>query len=580
MTAAQPLRLFWRVLSEAPRKDLLSLLVLMLLGSVLDGVGLLMLVPMLESLNPGNHTPSALWQILSRVFDSIGLELSIESLLAVFLLLVMLRAAVTVVRTQQNTRLQNRLVDRVRARCYRALLNAEWRWLVAGRRSDHASTLMNEVSQLGLGLMFGIQLAVCLISMAIYLLAAFTLSWMACALALGSGLTIYMLLGQQRKKALQLGRRMNLAGRRITGNIQESLSGLKLAKILGSEKTYIDNFEHHMGEVRREQLAFQSGNTLSSNVYQVAGAFMLAAFLYAGLRWLHTPTATLLTLVFIFSRLLPMLASAQQQFQQWLHALPSVERTYAMISEAEAQAEPSADTSVPIGKVETAIALEGVRVCYQNRNNPALEDIRLTLPSRTTTAVMGESGAGKSTLADVLMGLLDIDAGHFRVDGRDIRGGERLRWRKSVAYVPQDTFLFHDSIRNNMLWGNPDASDGELRQSLYRAAADFVFALPQGMDTVVGDGGILLSGGERQRIALARALLKKPALLILDEATSALDTGNETRIRKAIENLHGDLTVLIIGHRLPTLEHADQVIVMESGRIKAHGTWQEVAAGL
>ncbi|MBP7982278.1 MAG: ATP-binding cassette domain-containing protein, partial [Arenimonas sp.] len=217
---------------------------------------------------------------------------------------------------------------------------------------------------------------------------------------------------------------------------------------------------------------------------------------------------------------------------------------------------------------------------YISRIEPALNDVSLTLKSRTTTAVMGESGAGKSTLADVLMGLLDLDAGQLCVDGHDISGPALLNWRNSVSYVPQDAFLFHDSIRRNLLWGDLQATDQELELALQRAAAEFVFELPLGLDTVVGDGGILLSGGERQRIALARALLKKPALLILDEATSALDRGNETRIRKAIENLHGNLTVLIIGHRLPTLEHADHIVVMDKGRIKVQGTWQDVSAHL
>jgi ATP-binding cassette subfamily C protein len=142
--------------------------------------------------------------------------------------------------------------------------------------------------------------------------------------------------------------------------------------------------------------------------------------------------------------------------------------------------------------------------------------------------------------------------------------------------VPQEVFLFNDSIRNNLLWGYAQANETDLIQVLKWAAADFVFQLPQGLDTVVGDAGVLLSGGERQRLALARALLTRPSLLILDEATSALDTENEARIRTAIENLHGDLTVVIIGHRLPTLEHADQVVILKDGVVTAQGTWTEV----
>jgi ATP-binding cassette subfamily C protein len=189
---------------------------------------------------------------------------------------------------------------------------------------------------------------------------------------------------------------------------------------------------------------------------------------------------------------------------------------------------------------------------------------------------MGASGAGKSTLADVLMGLLEPDQGQLSVDGVTITGTRRRDWRRSVAYVPQEVFLFNDSIRANLLWGWAEAGEDALRLALHRAAAGFVFDLPLGLETRVGDGGVRLSGGERQRLALARALLKQPSLLILDEATSALDRENEARVREAIEHLHGDLTLVVIGHRLATLEHADQVVVLEAGRVAVRGTWSEV----
>ncbi len=205
----------------------------------------------------------------------------------------------------------------------------------------------------------------------------------------------------------------------------------------------------------------------------------------------------------------------------------------------------------------------------------------MVLPARTTLAVIGASGSGKSTLADIVMGLLVPDSGTLSVDGRAVCGAGRIGWRRAVAYVPQEVFLFHDSIRANLAWGlddagNSGANEAAMADALRSAAADFVFALPHGLDTIVGDGGVRLSGGERQRIALARALLRRPSLLILDEATSALDIENELRIRDAIEQLHGRLTVIVIGHRLPTLDHADQVIRMSEGRIVARGSWAEV----
>jgi ATP-binding cassette subfamily C protein len=148
-----------------------------------------------------------------------------------------------------------------------------------------------------------------------------------------------------------------------------------------------------------------------------------------------------------------------------------------------------------------------------------------------------------------------------------------------VAYVPQETFLFHDTIRSNLLWARSEATTEEIHDALRMAAADsFVSRLPQGLDTLVGERGIRLSGGERQRLALARAVLRRPMLLVLDEATSALDSENERKIQQAIESLHGELTIVVIAHRLSTVRHADQIVVMEGGRVAETGTWESLCA--
>ena len=579
-TTASPFRLFYKVLSEAPASGLALLLILMLLLSLLESVGLVLLVPMLDSLGNSASSSTKLAEIVRGGFAFLHIPFGLASLLVLFCVLVVMRSVLSVIRARQNTRLQTELVDRVRRRCYSALLHADWRWLVTGRRSDHANTLMNEVNQLSNGLYFGIQLIGTAITMAAYLLAALSLSWQACLISMATGALIFFMLKGLRKQARQLGQSMSHAERDLMGNVQESLGGIKLAKILGAETAYLQRFDASTRAMREENIDFTINHTRAGAVYQTVGALLLAAFLYAGIAVMQIPMATVLTLAFIFSRLLPMFASTQQQYQYWLHALPSVARCYELIAKAEAAAEPAYTHGDGVERVESEITLNALSLHYQGRQNPALDSITVRFKARTTIAIMGESGAGKSTLADVLMGLIAPDSGTLCVDGSEITGPARMRWRASVAYVPQDAFLFHDSIRRNLLWAKPDASDDELHRTLTRAAADFVLQLPKGLDTVVGDGGVLLSGGERQRIALARALLKRPALLILDEATSALDRGNETRIRQAIENLHGDLTVVIIGHRLATLEHADQVVVLAQGRVKAQGQWQDVAAHL
>ena len=220
-------------------------------------------------------------------------------------------------------------------------------------------------------------------------------------------------------------------------------------------------------------------------------------------------------------------------------------------------------------------AVECRQVTFTYRGDgetPALQDVSLKIAAQTTTAIVGPSGAGKSTLADLLMGLVTPSAGSVCVDDVPLSPERLQAWRRQVGYVSQETFLFHDSVRANLLWAQPEATDDDIWRALEQAAADdFVRQLPNGLDTIVGDRGLLLSGGERQRLSLARALLRRPQVLILDEATSSLDSENERRIQAAIDHLHEQITIVVITHRLTTIRNADVIYVIERGRVG--GVW-------
>lgn len=204
---------------------------------------------------------------------------------------------------------------------------------------------------------------------------------------------------------------------------------------------------------------------------------------------------------------------------------------------------------------------------HEGRAQPALDAVSATLPRGSTTLVTGPSGAGKSTLADVLAGLVAPSAGALRIDEKALGRGDLRSWRRRVAYVQQEALLFDASVRDNLLWAHPGASLERLRDCLLAASAGFVFELPDALDTMVGDRGAQLSGGERQRIALARALLRDPELLILDEVTSALDSENELAVTQAISRLRGTITILMIGHKGALSTLADRTIALEAGRL-------------
>jgi len=205
-----------------------------------------------------------------------------------------------------------------------------------------------------------------------------------------------------------------------------------------------------------------------------------------------------------------------------------------------------------------------------------LKGVSTQITRGEVVAVMGPSGGGKSTFADLLIGLLTPDLGQVLVDGKRLEGNVLHAWRKSVGYVPQESLLFHETLQDNMRWASPDSSEEDIWKALRLAASeDFVRALPEGLNTILGDRGVRLSGGQRQRIALARALLRNPTLLLLDEATSNLDSENEQRIFQALQQLRGTMTVVFISHRPSAVECADQVVVIEGGRVAPRTTYTQ-----
>ena len=292
----------------------------------------------------------------------------------------------------------------------------------------------------------------------------------------------------------------------------------------------------------------------------------------------------------LFARVMSALMNLQDSAQEFANALPAYGYTQEALRALQRATEDAAGANPSTGKREeppgpcrdeprmalhAALTVRAVSFDYEPRaqtgaRRRALSGVDLDVQAGKITAISGPSGAGKSTLADVLLGLLDPTSGSVLVDGVPLDRSNRRRWRRSCAYVPQDPYLFHDTVRANVAWARPHANDRDVWRALRRAAAaDFVAKLPQGLDTVVGDRGGRLSGGERQRIVLARALLLKPTLLVLDEATSQLDTRTEQRVVEALRSLRGRTTVVAMAHREALMAAADRIVLLDSGRVAA-----------
>ncbi|WP_303673623.1 ABC transporter ATP-binding protein [Vampirovibrio chlorellavorus] len=228
--------------------------------------------------------------------------------------------------------------------------------------------------------------------------------------------------------------------------------------------------------------------------------------------------------------------------------------------------------------IRQGITFENVRFSYRS-DKPVLQDITLHFPKGKTTALVGASGSGKTTIANLIPRFYDVLAGAIRIDDTDIRDLTQESLRKNIAIVAQDNFLFDGTIRENLLMGNPKATDDQLHEALEKAyLTDFIESLPEGLDTRIGERGVMMSGGQRQRMAIARAILKDAPIVILDEATSALDSQSEAIVQKAMDALMVERTVLVIAHRLSTIRNADRIIVLEEGQVAEQGTHEELLA--
>jgi ATP-binding cassette subfamily C protein len=549
-------------------------LLLMFCTSLTEGAGLLLLVPMLQviGLDVQQGTVGWLAEFIASIFAAVGVQPTLVTVLGLYVLVVSAQALLRRRQTTFNVALQQEFTVHLRQRLYRAIANVDWLFFSRSRSSDFTHALSTELDRVSIATYRLFSFLPSAVLTAIYMLLAVALSAKITALAFACGAGLLLLVRGKTRAARLSGERLSKAYKSLYAAASEHLSGMKIVKSYDARDRNVAIFSRLAERVAQTHLDAARSQAEAKCWFDIGLVLILALVLYISIETLAIPMGGLLLLLYLFARIMPMLSDLQQSYQQFVTLLPAFATVMEVQARCEAAAEPEPVNSRSV-ELQDRIRFKGVSFSYEERGEPLIiSDLDLTIRARETTAIVGPSGAGKSTIADLVMGLLAPDKGRVLVDETPLRPEQMRAWRNKIAYVPQDTFLFHDTIRANLLWARPEASEEEVREALRMAAAeDFVCRLPEGMETVLGDRGVRLSGGERQRLALARALLRKPSLLILDEATNNLDSENERRIQHAIEKLHGSMTILIITHRLFTIGRADVIHVLEQGRLVESG---------
>jgi ATP-binding cassette subfamily C protein len=572
-------------LIQIARWQLFAAVLIMTFTSLTEGLGVALLFPILQVAgfnlaNQGHvgHYTGEVRDLL--VLSGLRPSLWLATLLLIFMLLMALRSLFSRIQSVLTFRTALGYELALSRRLYQAIINADWLFLVRRRSSDFTHALTAELARVAtctyllIGALANSILALVYIAIALKLSAGMTL------LVLATGAVLLLLSRRWMRDVHRGGSAVSESVSEVYSAATEHLQNLKAMKFYDAQTSDLEMFSSLQSSALQQSLENTRSQAAAAFWFEAGSLLVLGAIIFASLQILNVAPASILLLLAVFTRLFPRLAAGQSQLQAFLTELPAFENLMTIYQECVANAEvPSAAGPGPQPDLRPAheIRLEHVGFRYEPDRPLVLDDLSLAIAAGRVTAIVGSSGAGKSTVADLINGLLAPVTGQVLVDGVELTPQTARAWRRQVGYVAQDTVLFHDTVRNNLRWANPDASEKEMRESLGLAAAEFVFELPQGLDTTVGDRGMLLSHGQRQRIALARALLRKPGLLILDEATSSLDFDNEKRILDAIERLQGRATVLLIAHRISAIQRAEIIYVIENGRVAESGDWQSLS---
>jgi len=564
------LRAFWQFDPSAIRRTV----VINFAAALTEGASLLMLLPLLslagvlgQSGAANNWLPS-----IDRVFSSLGISWGLETALLMFVLLIFVQSQLMLLRDRGIHSLQQRFAKHLRYTLYAEIMRCNWRFLSVKHSSELLNTITNEVQRISSGTFFLLRSFTLFVLMLAYFAVALKLApWFALlALLIGAGLGL--ILRSTDGVAKRSGVVASQRNREMFAHIQEFMSSMKLIKIHGEEAANLNRFKREVEHVSQCSIEFQRASSRMQAVYRVGGAAALAAISYSALVWFKLPATHLLVLIAIFARMLPQLSQLQGGKQQMLQMLPAFASWSGLMEQCRANRDvlESSDDAVALTQ---DISMRQLGFTHpQSHHTVQIE--QLTIPANKTTAIVGVSGSGKTTLLDLLSGLLRPDTGSILIDGKSMQRG----WRKSIAYIPQESQILSGTLRDNLVWGNDSPDEAAIGQALAQSAlSKLIKRLPEGLDTKVGEKGVKLSGGEKQRLALARALLRQPQLLILDEATSALDADNHRLVHDAIHALHGNMTVLVVTHRHEGLDGLiDGLVRVEEGVV---GMWQAVEEG-
>ncbi len=551
-------------------------------GGLFNGVSTALIVPIVLSFlgqNVNLKSGPPILQTIMSPFDAIPEDYRLGVMAGAIVLIIVLKNLAGYASGLVSSSLMRTLTCDLREAGLRLLLEVDLDFYSQTRVGDLINRLGGEVGRATGAISTLIRIVITVITVLVFVGLLLAISWQ---LTLASTVLLALVAGVNQysiNRAKAFGKDLSEMSKAYSIGVLEALQGIRLVKATGNEDREYQRLHKLIRD--RELADFKSNANYAAiaPVSEVTSIVGLLAIVFLGRTFfaqqLEALSTVLLTYLLLLSRLLPFISQLNGARGSLANISPSVEIVHDFLRRDNKPF--MGNGSVIYKPLREGIHFNQLSFAYPSQPDLVLKDVDLYLPRGTTLALVGSSGAGKSTLADLLPRFYDPTKGCITLDGIDLREFDIKSLRSVMGIVSQDTYLFNTSVRNNIAYARPNATDEEVIAAAKRANAyEFIERLPLGFDTMIGDRGVLLSGGQRQRLAIARALVQDPDILILDEATSALDTVSERLVQAAIEELSRERTTLVIAHRLSTVQKADQIAVLDKGCVVEVGTHKEL----
>ncbi len=567
--------LFWRYTGYR----LIGLTLITFFAGVSESFGIALFLPLLVQTNMTPESANAIERAIYTTLHFFGLSPSVYVLLALILGVFIVKGAVKFAEGSYAALMYSRLARDVRFHMLQICADVNYKYFITRETGYFSNLIIMETYRYVAAFGRFCNIVIILITISVFLLASFCINWKFTVATAVFGTIILYCLRYVSSTTRQYSMLTSREYSRLNSLIVQFLQSFKYLKATSAVAGIQGKLRTIIGSLFTMQHKTQMLTALTAALREPIVIFYLTALMFYQVAVAKGSLAPLLVSIMFFYRIIQHIMGFQREWQAFSSFLGGVEAVSRASREMQAYREHKGSAPPP----SFSKAVDFQEVCFAYDEKPVLSSVSLHIPKNKTIALIGESGIGKTTLVDLMTGIITPQRGSITIDGAPLNTIDTADWRSRIGYVTQEPYLFNDTVANNISMWTCSYTDPGCREKIHKAACDaqcrqFIEQLPQRYETVIGERGVTLSGGQRQRVAIARELFRNPELLIMDEATSHLDVESEIAIQQSITALKGNITVVLIAHRISTLRDADYVYILDSGRVAEEGTFDELMA--